>query len=173
MNTATKDDAIIVFGLQQKNAGFEWRNFPDQSWWSLVNALTDLGVDGVGFEGILNSEDLSKYPYLPPMSFKSAASYVPYHGKKSKDLAVFAFDAAFAEWLKKEAFDQWDKSNPNLPFDELVFFKRNVVKILAIPYENFLFVKEVSKEDVEVLKGAGQQLANNLYSRDLSQKLVV
>jgi hypothetical protein len=80
---------------------------------------------------------------------------------------VFALRGEIETILSRERFDQWNRANPTLPFDELVFFADRIPKVQAIPYENVLLIYKVSAADIRALRSIDHRLVDGLYTLDM------
>ena len=118
-------DAIFVMDYSNYGGGHQWSNLPDDLWWKLASNLDLLMIDGVSFQSITTTEQLPEYVTNKcEFHFKFTTKYEPYHAESSSEVAVFSLTNNIRKLLLSEEFDQWNRANDQLPFDELCLFRK-------------------------------------------------
>lgn len=166
-------NANFVMDYLNRDGGHHWSNLPNDLWWNLVSRLEDLSVDGIGFQNVLQVDDLPDHlsSMLRPIRL-CTAKYEPYHGDSSPVVAVFDLTVDIRNFLLSKHFDQWNTANEQLPFDEVCFFRGEMLLILAIPYENMLLFDSLSRNDVRTLFAIDARFRSGLYYQDSHERVL-
>lgn len=165
-------DAIYLNNYSNDAGCHQWNNLPDDLWQRLVSNLQILKIDGIGFQNITSTDDLPVQLANKLKTFaKHTGRYQPYHADSTPEIAVFELTDEVQYFLLSQHFDQWNRANELLPFDEVCFFRGNTIAIQAVAYENLLLFYSLSREDVRKLGLIDARFRSGLYYNDLSGRV--
>lgn len=77
-------------------------------------------------------------------------------------LPTFEFNEYIAQLLLEVPFGYWHVGNEDTPADELIFWKNDQEKVLAIPYEGMIYFYELTVEERDQLVGIDPRIKTNL-----------
>lgn len=166
MTTQEADNYYFAYNLVSNLEGFRWRNVPEDIWQNLLLAMDRiLGVDSVGFQNTQSIDELKGAPVFSNLKVKESrlVTYSPYHRDSFSTIAAIPLGSELLESLRSEEFDQWNAANDLLPFDELVFFRGQQARIIAIPYENVIFFYEIGSQEISSLAELDSRIPGNLH----------
>jgi hypothetical protein len=163
------NDAIFVDEYSPGD-DHHWSNVPDSLWWNLVQGMKMLNVNGIGFQGVSARKALSESTALRAAARpRFPARYTPYHSTPNPQIIVIDFDERIERLLCSEPFDQWNRANDSLPFDELLFFVDETVKIQTCTYKNMIFFCGITNDEISTLGVIDPRLLDGLYTSEMKK----
>lgn len=168
MTTTQALNYFFAYDLSSASGEMRWGLVPADLWRKLLCKMGDIfGIDAVGFQNVQSIDALKSYPAFSELPFGEFVSmtYSPYHQVSTDSIAAFRIDSALLAVLKGEDFDQWNAANESLPFDELVFFQGNRVRIIAVPYENTILFQNVGIDELHMLAETDERFAKHVHKQ--------
>ena len=161
---------LLIMNLR----GSSWDYIPDDLWEYIVRGFVSKNCDSFSMDCLSSKEDIIKVE--PFIDFQPVCIGVKYYGPYSipsevKDpqsyrhsLPAFEFNEYIAQLLLKVPFGYWNVENEDTPADELIFWRDDQEKVLAIPYEGMIYFYELTIEERDQLVRIDPRIKTNLRS---------
>lgn len=160
-------DVFLIIGLL-RDGDIRWTRFPQDLWVEIVRSLDALGIAAYGFGGVTDHgsiADFEYFRYLSPVPI-GTARYIAYEGNRESVICIWKLDEASRDALQRIPFAAWAKSNPGYSADEIVFFNASGAKLIAVPYEDMIILRQLCDDELQAFCAIDRRIKSNLWDAE-------
>ena len=135
------------------NDSYSWDYIPEWFWQCILKNANKLNFSHISFEGVLAENDLEETLLENELILEGRGKYCAYHGNELFEVAKFLFDSSAIEKMRGIRLSDFNISNSELPFDEIVFFEGSECKMQIIPYDAMIILNNWNEDELLNLYG--------------------
>lgn len=158
--------------INSNDNNLKWDILPDDLWKEIVSEFLSKQVTHIGFKTIKNQSDdpkqsiaLDSWNLIYVKNYLLKINWNNQLGETLQliqDISVFEYDQRIGNELAQVKFSYWNKTSAQYPIEEIFFFKKEQLLLIADTLESILTFPELDNKQLQSLKAIDKRINQNL-----------